>query len=177
MSLHILSLLLSISLILVLLLIFLYVVKGAGTTQDYAPIQESGVRFRARLFWALVVLGVIVGAATLQRLPYDSHVGDATPTAIDVVGHQWYWTISQTEIKAGEPVVFNVTSADVNHGMGIYNSDLVLLAQTQAMPGYTNRLEHTFQSPGIYKILCLELCGLAHHAMVSEINVIAQATP
>ena len=174
MTLHNLSLLLTIALILVLLLVFLYVAVGSGIVRNYESIQARGLSFRSKLFWALVVLGVIVTAATLQRLPYPSHAG-VSPTVIDVVGHQWYWTLSQTEVRAGEPVVFKVTSADVNHGMGLYDSGLVLLAQTQAMPDYVNRLEYTFEKPGAYKILCLELCGLAHHAMVAELTVVAQA--
>ena len=174
MSLHDLVLLITVALILILFLAFAHVAKGAGHAQDYASIQASGVRFRTKLFWALVALGVLVGTATLQRLPYHRHADNATLTPIRVVGHQWYWTLSQTEVKAGEPVVFSVTSADVNHGLGLYDSDLVLLAQTQAMPGYVNNLEYTFREPGVYKILCLELCGLAHHAMVAELNVVAQ---
>jgi len=46
------------------------------------------------------------------------------------------------------------------------------VAQTQAMPGYTNVLRHTFKDPGNYKILCLEYCGLVHHGMMSELTVV-----
>jgi len=74
-------------------------------------------------------------------------------------------------VEVGKPVVFKVTGADVNHGFGIYNEDLRLLGQTQAMPGYTNKLVYTFNKPGKYRILCLEYCGLAHHAMITELNV------
>ena len=77
-------------------------------------------------------------------------------------------------MSVGEPVEFRVTSADVNHGFGIYDESLRLLAQTQAMPGYTNRLRFTFQKPGKYRILCLEYCGLGHHEMPAEISVVAR---
>ena len=65
-----------------------------------------------------------------------------------------------------------VTSADVNHGFGIYDADLRLVAQTQAMPGYTNRLRHTFAAEGTYRVLCMEYCGLVHHNMITEIKVV-----
>ena len=175
MTLHDLTLWVTLALILILLLAFAYVAMGSGKAQDYGSIQARGLSLRAKLFWALAILGVVVTTATLQRLPYPSHASASSPTIIDVVGHQWYWTVSQTDITAGEPIVFNVTSADVNHGMGIYDGDLVLLAQTQAMPNYVNRLEYTFEEPGVYKILCLELCGLAHHAMVAELAVAGKA--
>ncbi len=175
MTLHALTLSVTVALILILLLAFAYVVAGSGKTREYASIQARGLGFRAKLFWILVALGVVVTTATLQRLPYPGHASAATPTTIDVVGHQWYWTLSETDITAGEPVVFNVTSADVNHGLGIYDDDLILVAQTQAMPNYVNQLEYTFEEPGVYQILCLELCGLAHHAMVAELTVIEKA--
>jgi cytochrome c oxidase subunit 2 len=46
-----------------------------------------------------------------------------------------------------------------------------IVAQTQAMPGYTNILRYTFSQPGTYQVLCLEFCGLAHHDMKAEIAV------
>ena len=46
-----------------------------------------------------------------------------------------------------------------------------MVAQTQAMPGYVNRLQYTFATPGTYHILCLEYCGLVHHAMMTDLVV------
>ncbi|MBS1759343.1 MAG: hypothetical protein JST23_04385 [Bacteroidetes bacterium] len=68
-------------------------------------------------------------------------------------------------IPVGQPVEFRVTSLDVNHGFGIYNSDAQLVTQTQAMPGYVNRLRWKFDTPGTYHILCLEYCGANHPNM------------
>jgi cytochrome c oxidase subunit II len=39
------------------------------------------------------------------------------------------------------------------------------------MPDYTNRLFYTFNVPGHYYVLCLEYCGVAHHAMNTEFDV------
>lgn len=66
---------------------------------------------------------------------------------------------------------FVVTSEDVTHGFALYDSDRRIVAQIQAMPGFVNRVRHHFTEPGKYEVLCLEYCGLAHHAMVAEINV------
>ena len=41
------------------------------------------------------------------------------------------------------------------------------------MPGHTNRLAYTFTQPGKYRVLCLEYCGLAHHGMMTEFEVVA----
>ena len=40
------------------------------------------------------------------------------------------------------------------------------------MPGYTNVLRRTFAQPGKYRVLCLEYCGLVHHNMIAEIDVV-----
>jgi hypothetical protein len=49
-----------------------------------------------------------------------------------------------------------------------------IVAQTQAMPGYTNVLRYTFTEPGVYRVLCLEYCEIAHHRMKAQITVTAQ---
>jgi cytochrome c oxidase subunit 2 len=64
-----------------------------------------------------------------------------------------------------------VTSRDVNHGLGLYGPDGVLLATVQAMPGYTNELDVTLKQTGTYRLLCFEYCGLGHHAMESRLEV------
>ncbi len=69
-----------------------------------------------------------------------------------------------------------MTSKDVNHGFAIYDQGLRLIAQTQAMPNYVNILRVTFPTPGTYRVLCLEFCGLAHHQMMSEIAVTAPSS-
>ncbi|MGH8399001.1 MAG: hypothetical protein ACRETA_12285, partial [Gammaproteobacteria bacterium] len=81
-------------------------------------------------------------------------------------------TYNQLTLPYGEPVEFRVTAADVNHGFAIYDNLGVLLAQTQAMPGYVNRLYFRFPKPGTYHILCLEYCGVGHLIMHANIEVI-----
>ena len=73
-----------------------------------------------------------------------------------------------------QSVRFDVTSADVNHGFGIYTREGRLVAQTQAMPGYVNRLRLQFDRPGTYRVMCLEFCGLSHHVMTGVIEVTAE---
>ncbi len=70
--------------------------------------------------------------------------------------------------------MFNVSAADVTHGLGVYDENLRLLGQTQAMPGYENSLKITFDQPGKYKLMCMEYCGLVHHAMISDFTVAGQ---
>jgi hypothetical protein len=70
-------------------------------------------------------------------------------------------------VAGGMPVEFRVTTLDVNHGFSLYAPDGHLVAQTQAMPGYMNRLRITFDQPGTYTVLCLEFCGMSHSRATS----------
>lgn len=156
----------------VLTLAFLYVISQAGRQAEAAEVQARSYALRRWVLAALVVLGLGVTGATLIPFPVPpQHAPIAGALGIKAVGHQWAWELDPGPIPVGEPVEFQVTSADVNHGFGIYNAAGRLLAQTQAMPGVTNRLVHTFTEPGKYRILCLEYCGLAHHGMIAEFEV------
>jgi cytochrome c oxidase subunit 2 len=157
--------------------------------------QEGGKEvkkraYRIRKFWflgllvvALVTSGVVLGG----NLPYTEtgttkvasgvtqvSQSDATnPVVVDVTGRQWAWQIEKRELPADRPLEFRVTSADVNHGFAIYR-DSTLIAQVQAMPGYTNVLILKFDRPGEYQIRCLEYCGAGHTAMRDQITIVEQ---
>jgi cytochrome c oxidase subunit II len=154
---------------------FAFVAINSGTREeDYAPLQKHANRLRTRLFWALVLVLGLVMIFTLLDLPYvASRIrGNSSPVqVVDATGYQWRWTLSRDHVAKDQPVEFRVSSADVNHGFGIYDTDMHLIAQTQAMPGYTNIVRYTFQKEGTYKILCMEYCGTTHHNMMAEIKV------
>lgn len=97
----------------------------------------------------------------------------ASDHVVDVVGHMWYWQLSSTSLDVGKAIEFRVTSGDVNHGFAIYSPQGHILTQTQAMPGYTNRLVYTFNEPGTYTIQCLEYCGMGHEPMKTTFEVVA----
>ena len=154
--------------------VFVRVARGAPVAAPQSAESTSRIR---RL--GAVTLGVAAVPITLASLSYAPlRTEAAVPagvTSVDVVGRQWSWELSQTEVPVGELVVFRVTSADVNHGFAIYDPDMRLIAQTQAMPGYTNGLQVVFDAPGTYRVLCLEYCGLVHHAMAASIEAVTAA--
>lgn len=166
-----------VSLILMSLVVlaFAFVAINSGARQeDYTPLQKRGYRIRSRLFWGMVVVFGSAMLYTLKDLPYGAerdHSGAGAAQIVEAKGYQWRWELSRDHVEAGQPVEFRITSEDVNHGFGIYDGTMHLVAQTQAMPGYTNVIRHTFDKPGTYKILCLEYCGIAHHNMITEITV------
>lgn len=155
--------------------VFYYVfVNSKEADPDYQSIIKKWYGVRSKWFLFLLVLGLTVSVLTTTPFPTPDqkkeYSGDDYQN-VTVDAHQWYWIMTPSTVKAGQPVEFKVSAADVNHGFGIYDEHMELVAQTQAMPGYTNKLIHTFDKPGKFKILCLEYCGLAHHAMITELTV------
>ncbi|MEO8029939.1 MAG: cytochrome oxidase [Gemmatimonadota bacterium] len=153
---------------------FLYVISQSGRpAAEPSAVQARAYGLRRWLFLVLIILGIEAMWATLHPFPIAPQRGPAgAPEVVEVTGHQWAWQLDDTPIHAGTPVEFAVTSADVNHGFGLYDDTDRLLVQTQAMPGVTNRLVYTFDRPGHYRILCLEYCGLAHHGMIRKFDVL-----
>lgn len=165
------SLLLTILLVVPVTAVFLWVAFSRPVAADAGELAARSYRLRDWAFWALLAVVTPVFLYTLTLMPYGADAEAEGVQTVNVTGHMWRWELSQDEFRVGEPVQFRVTSQDVNHGFGIYDEDLTLLTQTQAMPGYTNTLEYTFEQPGTYQVLCLEYCGVAHHAMVAELTV------
>lgn len=152
----------------VLALAFLLTVRAsAGTGEPGDPEPRRKV-----LIWFLVVAGVVITVASLRPWPHAVALGDQV-IEVNATGSQWSWEIDNVEIPVGRPVVFNVHTRDVNHGFGVADPDGRLLVQIQAMPGYVNQVAYVFDEPGVYRVMCLEYCGLAHHVMHTEFQVVA----
>jgi len=156
--------------------VFLWVVAGAGRPPgDAAASARAASKWRGGLFWFAIVAGVAIAFGTLWDWPIAGHAAAAPKADVTIraTGHQFRWELDRDTVQAGQLVEFELTSADVNHGFAIYRDKNTLLAQTQAMPGYVNKLQVRFAEPGEYEVLCLEYCGLAHHGMRAVIKVVA----
>ena len=154
--------------------------RSAAT--DYG--KANGLRLLA--FGVLGAILVIFLVLTLPHLPYAADAR-APDHIVHAVGKQYAWSLTEQSgptlatwdkdfsptvtVPAGAPVEFRVTTLDVNHGFSLYAPDGHLVAQTQAMPGYVNRLRVTFDQPGTYTVLCLEFCGMSHHRMRGVVDV------
>lgn len=146
-------------------------------TQSAVPINQiapKAYRLRTKLFWLVMLVGAVVSVVTLVPWPHGVLASEVN-RHIDVKARQWSWELSDSEVKVGEVIEFRVTAEDVNHGFGLYDADQRMLVQIQAMPGFTNTVRYRFERPGKYEILCLEYCGIAHHAMAAVITASAAA--
>jgi cytochrome c oxidase subunit II len=170
----------SVSIILMgaLALVFIWVATGASVAiANYGPVIDAAYRLRVWLFGLALIVLIGTNYKTLGELPYINTQPQLPAAAVQpaqVIAEQWSWTITPSTFKVGQTAEFHVTSGDVNHGFALYDPEFRIVAETQAMPGYTNVLRYTFTEPGTYQVLCLEYCGVAHHVMKAEIKVAAQ---
>ena len=173
----------SAAVLVVAVVIFLMKTSSIGEDKDSA--KHKTYKMRGRYFFALITFLVICLFTSLRFLPYTSSK-DKPDQEVTVVGMQWAWKMAtgisdktpgefvgenEISLPINKRIEFIVTSSDANHGFGIYNNKGVLLAQTQAMPGYHNKLQYEFTQKGDYSILCMEYCGSVHSFMMGTIHV------
>jgi heme/copper-type cytochrome/quinol oxidase subunit 2 len=169
----------------VIVAVFLWVVRTTAAPREI----DLQVAYKLRRV-LLAGGGAVVALVLLTTLPWVPYVrGEDTPEhLVHVLTRQFGFVftaepvasaedlarvpvLNDLELPAGAPVEFRVTTLDVTHSFAIYGPDGSVHAQTQAMPGYTNRLRVRFDRPGEYAVLCLEYCGLAHHLMRTSFTV------
>ena len=139
--------------------------------QDEAGLRKLGETEKT-WFGIVVVLLAALLFATIAFTPYGRSAG-SNAQSVDVKAVQFAWIVGAggSSIKAGTPVEFHLTSADVNHGFGVYTAGGKLLFQVQVMPGETQDYVYTFKKPGTYTILCIEFCGVDHAHMQGQLTV------
>jgi len=125
-------------------------------------------------YWGIAVIAFlfIVLAGTMVQIPYwTARNTGKTPQRINIVGRQFAWTVSPVRVRAGLKTRVVVRSADVSHGVGVYDPDKVMIKQVNVSPGVTQEFIITFDKPGIYKLRCMEFCGVDHHLMQNTLEV------
>ncbi|MBI2186762.1 MAG: c-type cytochrome [Acidobacteria bacterium] len=169
------------------LIVIVFAVVVSSTRTPTAVDVASAYRLRRVLFSIALVLVAGVAIVTLPRAPY-AREGTAADRIVYVAARQYDFVFSDEpivtaddiarsrrieslQLPAGELVEFRVTSLDVTHGFGIYGPERQLLVQTQAMPGYVNRLLVRLNRPGPYLALCMEYCAGGHHLMQASFTV------
>ena len=166
--------------------VFVWVALSTRHAREPKPSSVN----RLRIWFIGILTGGLVFAFVkmFPRMPYPRRK-QKPDRVVYAVGMQFSWGLSDHPIRnpdewqeatyapplkipAGSLVEFRVTSFDVNHGFGIYSPSGQLLGQVQAMPGYVNHLLMRFTQQGTYWVFCLEMCGMGHHRMRAEFEVV-----
>lgn len=120
---------------------------------------------------AVVVFLVALLLSTIWLTPYGDVGASAGTRVVDVTGRQFAWVVEPREVRVGEPIEFRIRADDVNHSFGLYDPDDKLVFQVGALPGELQKEYATLTKPGIYRVICLEFCGVGHHVMLSRLTV------
>lgn len=129
---------------------------------------------------ALVGMAVFLAISSLSANARDYPDPPKPAAAVTVTGYQWCWSfhyegtsvtatgqcqglrsLPVLVVPAGEPVRFDVTSADVIHAVWIPQWRFKLYAY----PGHVNSTTLTIPRTGKWISRCAQLCGLDHYEM------------
>ncbi len=146
--------------------------SSRGAPKPYAEVQPRGYGVRRVWFWSLLAVLIVAFGLSGRLTPY-SQAGSVAGEAVSfpIVARQYVFENMPEVVPYGVPVVFNLTSIDVNHGFAVYDSQDRIVGQVQAMPGYANDLRVTFTEKGKYIVRCLEFCGINHAFMQGSFEV------
>lgn len=143
------------------------------------PVDSTEPRWGVGL---IIIAGVavpfVVLAATyvlsLVQMRELASGGDEAEITIEVIGRTWWWevrypngatTANEIHIPAGEPVMLELTSADVIHSFWVPE----LQVKVDQVPGRTNELWIEAAEPGRFRGQCAEYCGLQHANMIVQV--------
>jgi len=136
---------------------------------------KAGV-LKTRLFTALVIFLIVLGVSlhittnlTIPWVSIDLNRDNITPDEvinISVANHKFILPEEKLSVKAGEIVLFDVTSEDLTYGFGVFRQNGSMVCQMQVVPGHRNDLMWEFETPGIYTIRSTEYSGPKGHQMV-----------
>ena len=126
----------------------------------------------------LVCLGVGIHVLTFNKVPWVKWDLTRDKQQIDqefeiaMAEHEFLLPSPKLDIGIGNMVRFNVTSADLTYGFGVFREDGSMMFQMQVVPGHDNDLVWLFDKPGTYTIRSTEYSGPRGEGLVMEDVVI-----
>jgi cytochrome c oxidase subunit 2 len=158
-----------------------------GVEAGIEPTRPASDR-RSIFVFGIIIPAIILAVAfvlTLQTLHAVASPGRAYAADVTVTGHQWWWeiayhdsmpshtftTANEIHLPVGEPVHFDVQTADVIHTLWVPE----LAGKIQLIPGRQNSLWLEAKVPGVFSGPCSQYCGTQHAHM--RITVVAEPMP
>ena len=120
------------------------------------------IRSRRRLLSAAIATaaGAVIGVRAL---------GQSEETVVRIRAKKFEYLPAQVTLKLGVPVVFELTSEDVNMGFNLPDFKL----RTDVIPGKVARLPFTPDRVGTFDFYCDIFCGDGHEDMSGTMRVVA----
>lgn len=160
--------------------LFAFRVRGRPAQGEIGPQVHGNSRL---LTWWLVVSFVLVTVLYVIGFNGLAEIEAAAPASalhVKVTAQQWIfdYTYSDYNIQSstlylpeGQPVQFSVTSLDVQHSFWIPEMGV----KADAVPGEVNTFVATPKQTGNFTVRCMELCGVLHSDMNTNVVVLSQA--
>ncbi len=145
--------------------------------EDGAPLQP---RPWQQIMWLAITGALAIFLVGWGMFGFYQQTTDppSNPLVVDVTGQQWTWTYYYPslgvqshvlELPLGRPVEFRITSDDVLHGFAINELGVAM----DANPGFwVTAPIVTPTQLGQMTARCVELCGLYHTYMWTQVNVV-----
>ena len=92
---------------------------------------------------------------------------DASLKVIPLVARKWSFDPPTINLKNGEPVNLEITSADVHHGFNL----TAFGVRADLVPGQKVRLKVTPDKTGTFEFHCDYYCGSGHEGMGGQVVV------
>lgn len=159
------------------LLVFIGALVRSATSRGRMASQKTSYKKTEAIYLSVVaVMAVFLIVFSISR---NTSSGPKPFMTVKVTGFQWCWRfayqgtdVSVTAdcvdghtptlvVPTGEPIRFEVTSADVIHSVWIP----YLRYKLFAYPNYVTSFETTFHQTGSWEGECAEFCGEYHYAM------------
>lgn len=167
-----------------------FLVKYRGREGRRAAFVEGNNK--AELIWTLTPAIIIVGLAIASQSVWSKikDPGRFPKGALElrVEARQYAWGVTypgadgelgsdddftrynELHVPVGQPVVIELTSADVIHSFFVP----AFRIKQDAVPGMTTKVWFEATDVGEYALACAELCGIAHYNMGGRVIVHAQ---
>jgi cytochrome c oxidase subunit 2 len=113
--------------------------------------------------FALFVVALISAAFTVPSAP-----AQAAPRRIEVTAKRFDFTPAEITVKKGEPVVIELKSVDVAHGLSFRDLGL----NVKVSKGQTAELSFTPDKVGDFVGQCSVFCGPGHGKMRLTLHVV-----
>lgn len=155
----------------VLLLGFALPLWATRSDSKERPVGEDVVNLRAvgeQYRWTFHYAGAdkMVGLTSYERYSGSNSVGlvEEDPNAADD-----FVSINELVVPVDRPVVIQVTSKDVIHGLHI----VPMFSQQDAIPGSEIPMWFVPDKEGEWNIVCAQLCGAGHAQMAAYVKAVS----
>lgn len=152
--------------------------RKKGDTSDAAHITGNTT---LEIVWTLLPLAIVIALAFISTNAIAETMRiDSQAMEVNIIGRTWTWSFEYPAYSAssaelilpvGKQVLFHLSSRDVIHSFWVPE----FRVKQDAVPGITTTLRLTPTKIGEFSLVCAELCGRDHSAMVAKVRVVSQA--